>query len=98
MPTHCRHRQKGIAEVMKICLVGLHNLAALAPQYKQHTVGGEPVQQTLLGKALARRGYEVSMVVADYGQSDGLDCKAICLFKAYPLDAGIPVLRFIHPR
>ena len=83
---------------MKICLVGLHNLSALAPQYKQHMVGGEPVQQTLLGKALARRGHEVSMVVADYGQVDGLDCKTIRLFKAYRLDAGIPVLRFVHPR
>jgi glycosyltransferase involved in cell wall biosynthesis len=83
---------------MKICLVGLHNLSVLAPEYKNHTVGGEPVQQTLLGKAFARRGHDVSMVVADYGQVDDLECKSIRLFKAYRLDAGIPVLRFLHPR
>ena len=83
---------------MKICLVGLHNLSVLLPEYKNHYVGGEPVQQTLLARALARRGQEVSMVVADYGQIDGLDCKTIRVFKAYRLDAGIPVLRFIHPR
>jgi glycosyltransferase involved in cell wall biosynthesis len=38
------------------------------------------------------------MVVADYGQVDDLECGAIRLFKAYGLDAGIPVLRFLHPR
>jgi len=83
---------------MKICLVGLHNLSVLAPEYKNHYVGGEPVQQTLLGKAFARRGHDVSMVVADYGQIDDLECRTIRLFKAYRLDAGIPVLRFLHPR
>ena len=83
---------------MKICLVGLHNLSVLVPEYKNHYVGGEPVQQTLLGKALVRRGHDVSMVVADYGQIDDLECRTIRLFKAYRLDAGIPVLRFLHPR
>ncbi len=83
---------------MKICLLGLHNLSVLAPEFKNHTVGGEPVQQTLLATALARRGHDVSMVVADYGQEDDLECRAIRLFKAYRLDAGIPVLRFVHPR
>lgn len=83
---------------MKICLVGLHNLSVLAPGFRNHLVGGEPVQQTLLARALARRGYEVSMVVADYGQVDGLECRGIRVFKAYRPHAGLPVLRFIHPR
>jgi len=83
---------------MNICLVGLHNLSALVPQYKHHTVGGEPVQQSLLARALASRGHQVSMVVADYGQADGLQCDGIRTFKAYRPAAGVPVLRFIHPR
>ena len=83
---------------MKICLVGLHNLSVLAPEYKDHTVGGEPVQQTLLARALVRRGHDVSMVVADLGQPDGVECSGIRVFKAYRPDAGVPVLRFIHPR
>jgi glycosyltransferase involved in cell wall biosynthesis len=83
---------------MKICLVGLDNLPLLAPEYSQHHVGGESVQQTLLGRALARRGHEVSMVVADYGQADGAEWEAIRVFKAYRPHAGLPVLRFIHPR
>ncbi len=83
---------------MKICLVGLDNLPVLAPQYRQHHIGGESVQQTLLGRALARRGHEVSMVVADYGQGDGTQWDAIRVFKAFHPGAGLPVLRFVHPR
>jgi glycosyltransferase involved in cell wall biosynthesis len=83
---------------MRTCLIGLDNLPVLAPEYRQHTIGGESVQQTLLARALARRGHRVSMVVADYGQSDGTAWDGIQVFKAARPDAGIPVLRFIHPR
>lgn len=83
---------------MKICLVGLDNISVLAPEFRQHVIGGEAVQQTLLGRALARRGHDVRMVVADYGQMDGAEWEAIRVFKAYRLDAGLPVLRFLHPR
>jgi glycosyltransferase involved in cell wall biosynthesis len=83
---------------MKICLVGLHSLSVLAPENQDQMVGGEPVQQTLLARALARRGHEVSMVVADLGQADGAQYGGIRTFKAYRPGAGVPVLRFIHPR
>src|SRR5258708_3779123 len=92
------HDADRLARRMKICLLGFHNLPVLAPEYAQHTVGGESVQQTLLARALARRGHEVSMVVADHGQPDGAQWESIRVFKAYDLDAGLPVLRFIHPR
>src|SRR3954467_3402730 len=83
---------------MKICLVGLNNFPALAPEFRNNTVGGETVQQTLLARALARRGHDVSMVVADQGQEDGARLQSIRVFKAFRPNAGIPVLRFIHPR
>src|SRR5262249_16788356 len=83
---------------MKLCFVGLDNLPVLAPEYGQHTIGGESVQQTLLAKALARRGHDVSMVVSDCGQSDGAQWDSIRVFKAYRPEAGLPVLRFVHPR
>jgi len=83
---------------MKICFVGLDNLPVLAPEYKQHPVGGASVQQTLLARALARRGHDVSMVVADLGQADDARWDAIRVLKAYRPDAGLPLLRFIHPR
>ena len=56
---------------LRICFVGLDSLPVLAPEYQQHRIGGEQVQQTLLARALARRGFEVSMIVYDYGQADG---------------------------
>jgi len=83
---------------MKICFLGLDNLPVLVPNYRLHTIGGESVQQTLLGRALGLRGHDVSMVVADYGQIDGAQWEGIRVFKAYRPDAGLPVLRFIHPR
>src|SRR5438132_3910363 len=83
---------------MKICLVGIENLPVLAPEYRQHNIAGEGVQQTLLGRALARRGHNVSMVVGEYGQVDGAEWEGIRVFKAYRPNAGLPVLRFIHPR
>ena len=65
---------------MKICLVGQHNLSVLAPTYQDQTVGGEPVQQTLLARALARRGHDVTMVSADHGQADGMECRGVRVF------------------
>jgi glycosyltransferase involved in cell wall biosynthesis len=83
---------------MKICFVGLDNLPVLAREFSGHLIGGEPVQQTLLARALARRGHCVSMVVADYGQPDGAAWDSVRTLKAFPAGGGIPVLRFLHPR
>ncbi len=93
-----RNRRSWIERAMKICFVGIDNLPLLAPEYGGHHIGGESVQQTLLARALARRGHAVSMVVYDRGQPDGAEWDAIRVFKAYRPDAGLPVLRFIHPR
>src|ERR1700761_6053843 len=81
-----------------ICFVGLANLPVLAPEYGRHGVGGAELQQTILAKALAARGYPVSMVVADYGQMDGAVWDGVKTYKAYRPNAGLPVVRFIHPR
>lgn len=83
---------------MSICLIGLDNLPVLAPEVRGQAIGGESVQQTLLARALARRGHQVSMVTADCGQHDAMVRDGICVYKAYRQAAGIPVLRFIHPR
>jgi len=82
----------------RICFVGLANLPVLAREYGHLGVGGQEVQQTVLARALARRGYDVSMVVADYGQPDGATWDGIRTYRAYRPNAGIPVFRFIHPR
>jgi glycosyltransferase involved in cell wall biosynthesis len=84
--------------VPTICFVGLANLPVLAHEYGRHGVGGAELQQTLLARALVARGCDVSMVVADYGQRDGAVWDGIKTYKAYRPQAGIPILRFVHPR
>jgi glycosyltransferase involved in cell wall biosynthesis len=83
---------------MRICFLGLENLAVLAPEYRHHNIAGEGVQQTLLARALVRRGHAVRMVTWDHGQPDGAEWEGIRVFKAYAPQAGLPVLRFFHPR
>lgn len=83
---------------MKLCFVGLDNLPVLAPEFNRHGVGGEQVQQTLLARALAKRGFDVSMIVFDYGQPDGAIWDGVKTIRAYAPDAGLPVVRFVHPR
>ena len=84
--------------MQKVCFVGLDNLPVLSRQHNRHGIGGEQVQHTLLARALARRGVPVSMVVANYGQPDGLVIDDVHLHRAHGLDEGLPVLRFVHPR
>ncbi|TFW34382.1 glycosyltransferase family 4 protein [Massilia horti] len=83
---------------MKICFLGMDNLPVLAPEYNRHGIGGEQVQQTLLAQALVRRGFTVSMVVFDYGQQDGASWRQVVTYKSFGQQAGLPVLRFVHPR
>jgi len=84
--------------VERVCFVGLENLPVLAREYSHEGVGGEQLQQTLLALALSKRAFEVSMVVADFGQADGQEWDGIKTYMAYRPSAGIPVFRFIHPR
>ncbi len=81
-----------------VCLVGLMNLPVLAREYAQHGIGGMQVQQTLLGRQLMKRGFDVSMVVADLGQPDGASWDGITTWRTYEPQAGLPVFRFVHPR
>lgn len=81
-----------------VCFVGYFNLPIVARGFEQYRTGGEEVQQTLLARALAKRGYRVSMVVADYGQPDGQTWQGITTFKTYRPEAGLPAVRFLHPR
>jgi glycosyltransferase involved in cell wall biosynthesis len=81
-----------------VCFVGLGNLPALAPEFSAQAMGGAELQQALLARALARRGWPVSMIVADCGQPDGASWHGIRTFKAYRPREGIPGVRFLHPR
>lgn len=82
----------------RICFVGLDNLPALAPEFAHLTMGGAQLQQTILARGLRARGFDVSMVVADLGQPEGASWDGIRTHKAYAPAAGLPVVRFVHPR
>ncbi len=81
-----------------ICFVGLDNYPVLNPNYGDRYFGGESVQQTLLARAFRDLGYDVSMVVLDYGQPDGEIREGIRVLKTYREGAGVPILRFFYPK
>ena len=70
----------------------------LAREYADRRAGGAELQQTLLARVLARRGWPVSMIVADHGQADGAAWDGVKTYKAYRPKEGIPVIRFLYPR
>ncbi|HEX9432379.1 MAG TPA: glycosyltransferase family 4 protein, partial [Burkholderiales bacterium] len=43
-------------------------------------------------------GYRVSMIALDYGQPSPALVDGITVYKSFREDAGVPVLRFLHPR
>src|SRR5262247_1540540 len=81
-----------------ICFVGLDNYPVLNPRFGHEYFGGESVQQTLLAKAFAALGYRVSMVVKDHEQPEGEEIDGITVHKTFAESAGVPILRFVHPR
>ena len=60
--------------------------------------GGAEVQQVVMARGLSRRGFDVRMVTLDYGQPSPVTRDGITVHKAFPPGAGVPVLRFFHPR
>lgn len=83
---------------MKVCLVSLHALPAISRQHQHRYAGGAEVQLAQLAMALAKLGHDVSLVVADLGQPDGAVYEGVRTLKAFEPSAGLPGIRFFHPR
>jgi len=81
-----------------ICFVEAQAYSVLSANKGRSSTGGESVQHSLLARAFAERGWQVSMVCHDVGQDDGEIVDGVQIWKTYQQAAGLPYLRFLHPR
>jgi glycosyltransferase involved in cell wall biosynthesis len=83
---------------LRICFVAPGAYGAIAGRPDLRHIGGAEVQQRLLARELVRRGHAVTFVTLDHGQPDGATHDGIRVLKMCGENAGLPGLRFLHPR
>ncbi|HWL95082.1 MAG TPA: glycosyltransferase family 4 protein [Phycisphaerae bacterium] len=81
-----------------ICFVAPNAFPSLSGREDLVHIGGAERQQIAVARELARTGLRVCFVTHDHGQEDGSTFDGIRVFKTCARQAGLPVLRFIHPR
>jgi glycosyltransferase involved in cell wall biosynthesis len=81
-----------------ICFVEPQAYSVLNSDTRLASTGGESVQHMLLAREFAKRGWRVSMVSKDVGQRDGVVIDGVQVWKTYRQTAGLPFVRFLHPR
>jgi len=82
----------------KICIVGLDAYGLLSGEGDLRYIGGESVQHVLLARAWRDLGHEVSLIAFDDGQGARRMVDGITVIAAHRRHAGLPGLRFFHPR
>ena len=81
-----------------VCFVAPNTWPVFSRDPDNEFIGGAEVQQSILARALAGAGYRVSMICLDFGQPQGVLLDGVTVHKIHRPDAGLPVLRFVHPR
>ncbi|MES2901044.1 MAG: glycosyltransferase family 4 protein [Pseudomonadota bacterium] len=82
-----------------ICMLNYYAWGVIADlEGKAVHIGGEEVQHALLSRYLAKRGYEVTSLVGDFGQRPVEDIQGVRVRKTFRLSDGVPGLRFLMPR
>ncbi len=84
----------------RLCIVGMgaDTYGVLAGDAAVAFVGGEAVQQVLLARAWRELGIDVSMVLPDSPRPGEHLVDGIRVIPAFRSAAGIPLVRFLHPR
>ncbi len=91
-------RQASAGRRPSVCFVAPHAYPLLAQDSSIRFAGGAELQQVIIAKGLAERGYPVSMICLDYGQPEACTIDGVTVHRAFRPDAGLPVLRFFWPR
>ena len=70
-----------------ICFVAPNAFPVLAGDEQTPLIGGAELQQVIVAKGLAQRGYPVSMICLNFGQQDQVEIDGVTVFRAFRRDA-----------
>lgn len=83
---------------LKVCFVAPFAWSILSGQGPKEIVGGAELQLVTLARAMADRNHDVSMIVLDFGQKDGIIVDGVKVYKTHTPRGGLPIARFLYPR
>ena len=84
--------------MLSLCFVAPTAWPVLAHDPNIPLAGGAAVQQAILARLFAAKGYRVSMLCHDFGQPALARVDGVEVHRIFGMNAGVPVVRFLHPR